>query len=81
MAGPRALPPTLHFAPELLLQAQGLSAQAALGVAMLVGPAQVAGRLLEFGFLRRAHPLLSSRFATAGHPIGVLLLARRRRQQ
>lgn len=59
----------------LLLQAQGLSAPAALGVAMLVGPAQVAGRLLEFGFLRRAHPLLSSRFATAGHPLGVLLLA------
>lgn len=59
----------------LLLQAQGLSASAALGVAMLVGPAQVAGRLLEFGLLRRAHPLLSSRFATAGHPIGVLLLA------
>lgn len=59
----------------LLLQAQGLSASTALGVAMLVGPAQVAGRLLEFGFLRRAHPLLSSRFATAGHPIGVLLLA------
>jgi MFS family permease len=59
----------------LLLQAQGLTASAALGVAMLVGPAQVAGRLLEFGFLRRAHPLLSSRFATAGHPIGVALLA------
>ncbi|MGI9215803.1 MAG: MFS transporter [Hydrogenophaga sp.] len=58
----------------LLLQAQGLSAPAALGVAMLVGPAQVAGRLLEFGLLRRAHPLLSSRFATAGHPIGVALL-------
>ncbi|MFC3682208.1 MFS transporter [Hydrogenophaga luteola] len=59
----------------LLLQAQGLSTSTALGVAMLVGPAQVAGRLLEFGFLRRAHPLLSSRFATAGHPLGVLLLA------
>lgn len=59
----------------LLLQAQGLSASTALGVAMLVGPAQVAGRLLEFGLLRRAHPLLSSRFATAGHPLGVLLLA------
>ena len=59
----------------LLLQAQGLSASAALGVAMLVGPAQVAGRLLEFGLLRRAHPLLSSRFATAGHPLGGLLLA------
>lgn len=59
----------------LLLQAQGLSASTALGAAMLVGPAQVAGRLLEFGLLRRAHPLLSSRFATAGHPLGVLLLA------
>jgi MFS family permease len=59
----------------LLLQAQGLSASTALGVAMLVGPAQVTGRLLEFGLLRRAHPLLSSRFATAGHPIGVALLA------
>lgn len=59
----------------LLLQAQGLSASTALAMAMLVGPAQVAGRLLEFGFLRRAHPLLSSRFATAGHPLGVLLLA------
>jgi MFS family permease len=57
-----------------LLQAQGLSTPMALAVAMLVGPAQVAGRLLEFGFLRRAHPLLSSRLATAGHPLGVLLL-------
>jgi MFS family permease len=59
----------------LLLQSQGLSLQTALGVSMLVGPAQVAGRLLEFGFLRRAHPLLSSRLATMGHPFGVLLLA------
>lgn len=58
----------------LLLQTQGLSAQAALGVAMLVGPAQVAGRLLEFSFLRLATPLLSSRLAAAGHPLGVLLL-------
>ena len=58
-----------------LLQAQGWSASAALGLAMLVGPAQVVGRLLEFGLLRRAHPLLSSRLATAGHPLGVLLLA------
>lgn len=57
-----------------LLQAQGLSTSASLGVAMLVGPAQVAGRLLEFSFLHRAHPLQSSRFATAGHPLGVLLL-------
>jgi len=55
-----------------LLQAQGLSAAAALGVAMLVGPAQVAGRLLEFGFLRHIHPLLSARLAAATHPLGVM---------
>lgn len=55
-----------------LLQAQGLSQAAALGVAMLVGPAQVAGRLLEFGFLRHVHPLLSARLAAATHPLGVM---------
>ncbi len=57
-----------------LLQAQGMSEAAALGVAMLVGPAQVAGRLLEFGFLQRLHPLLSARLAAAGHPLGVTAL-------
>jgi len=57
-----------------LLQAQGLSATAALGVAMLVGPAQVAGRLLEFGLLRQVHPLLSTRLAAAAHPLGVATL-------
>lgn len=58
----------------LLLQTQGLSAENALVVAMLVGPAQVMGRVLEFRLLRRAHPILSSRLATVGHPLGVLLL-------
>lgn len=58
-----------------LLEAQGLSSAAALGVAMLVGPAQVAGRLLEFGLLRRVHPLLSARLAAAAHPLGVATLA------
>ena len=57
-----------------LLRGMGLGTAAALGVAMLVGPAQVAGRLLEFGFLRRVHPLLSSRLAAAGHPLGVVAL-------
>ncbi len=58
-----------------LLQAQGLSTAAALGVAMLVGPAQVIGRLLEFGLLRRVHPLLSARLASSAHPLGVLAFA------
>lgn len=55
-----------------LLQNQGLSATAALGIAMLVGPAQVAGRLLEFGILRHVSPLLSARMAAAAHPLGVV---------
>jgi predicted MFS family arabinose efflux permease len=55
-----------------LLQAQGLSSSAALAVAMLVGPAQVAGRILEFVLLRKVPPLLSARLAAAAHPLGVL---------
>lgn len=58
-----------------LLQDYGLEAAAALGVAMLVGPAQVVGRLLEFGLLRHVHPLLSTRLAATAHPLGVLALA------
>jgi predicted MFS family arabinose efflux permease len=57
-----------------LLQAGGASLAAAVGVAALVGPAQVAGRLLEFGVLRRVHPLLSGRLAALMHPLGVLVL-------
>ncbi len=30
------------------------------------------GRLIEFAFLSRAHPLLSARLATLGHPLGAL---------
>jgi hypothetical protein len=53
-----------------LLQAGGVSLSAAVAVGALVGPAQVAGRLLEFGLLRRLHPLLSARLAALAHPIG-----------
>ena len=58
----------------VLLQAAGASLAVAVGVGALVGPAQVAGRLLEFGFLRHVHPLLSARLAALGHPIGVAIL-------
>ena len=57
-----------------LLQAHGLTLAAALALAALVGPAQVAARLLEFGFLRKVHPLVSAQLATAAHPAGALLL-------
>ena len=58
-----------------LLEALGASPTAAIAAAALVGPAQVAARLAEFGLLRRAAPLLSARLAASLHPIGAVLLA------
>ncbi|NZA26137.1 MFS transporter [Luteimonas sp. SJ-92] len=57
-----------------LLQEAGASATAAIAAAAMVGPAQVAGRLLEFGLLRHVHPLLSARLAASAHPLGALAL-------
>lgn len=57
-----------------LLQEAGATPTAAIAVASLVGPFQVAGRLLEFGVLRRFHPLLSARLAALAHPVGALAL-------
>ncbi len=57
-----------------VLQIAGAGLAAAVAVGALIGPAQVAGRLLEAGWLRRLHPLLSARAATLGHPLGVAVL-------
>ncbi len=57
-----------------LLQAAGASASGAIAAAALVGPAQVAARLVEFGLMRRAHPLASARIATVLHPVGAVAL-------
>lgn len=57
-----------------VLQAGGVTLENAVLVGALIGPAQVGARLLEFGFLRRLHPMLSARLAAALHPLGVLLL-------
>ncbi len=56
-----------------LLQAHGASMAVAIGLAALVGPAQVAGRLLEYGFLRNVSPLLSARLASLAHAFGAVL--------
>ncbi|RRV65834.1 MFS transporter [Stutzerimonas stutzeri] len=53
-----------------LLQESGLSPAAAIGIAALVGPAQVGARCLEFVLLQRFHPLISARLAAIAHPIG-----------
>lgn len=55
-----------------LLQIAGLSPAGAIAAAALVGPAQVAARLLEFSLLQRFHPLLSAKLAVIAHPIGAL---------
>jgi MFS family permease len=58
-----------------LLQAMGSAPAAAVAAASLVGPAQVAARLIEFSLLRRMSPMISARLATGLHPIGATLLA------
>ena len=59
--------------PQLLI-ASGATVAAAVAAGALIGPAQVAARLLEFGLLRRLHPLLSARLATLLHPVGAAVL-------
>jgi MFS family permease len=60
--------------PELLERA-GATHFAAIAAASLVGPAQVAARLVEFVVLRRIHPLVSARIAASLHPLGAAVLA------
>jgi len=57
-----------------LLEATGASAVAAIAAASLVGPAQVGARMVEFGFLRGFHPLVSARIAALLHPMGAAAL-------
>lgn len=58
-----------------LLGAVGAAPAAVVLMGALLGPAQVAGRLLEFGALRHVHPLHSARLAALLHPLGAALLA------
>jgi predicted MFS family arabinose efflux permease len=57
-----------------LLEAAGATTAGAVAAASLVGPGQVAARMVEAGFLSRYHPLLSARLATVCHPIGAAVL-------
>ena len=56
-----------------LLQANGVGLASAIAFASLVGPAQVAGRLLEYGLLRNVSPLVSARIASTAHAAGALV--------
>jgi predicted MFS family arabinose efflux permease len=61
-----------HF--PRIVEATGASPAQAIAAGMLIGPAQVAARLLEAGPLARFHPLVSARLATLTHPIGAAVI-------
>jgi MFS family permease len=57
-----------------LLQMQGVALGLAFTLGALVGPSQTLGRLFEFFFMRRWHPLISARLAALCHPVASVLL-------
>jgi MFS family permease len=57
-----------------LLEAMGSSPAAAIAAGMLIGPAQVVARVLEFWLARHTTPLASARAALALHPVGAVTL-------
>ena len=57
-----------------IIVASGASLPQAVFAASLMGPAQVAARIVEAGLLSRYHPLFSARLASACHPISAVLL-------
>jgi MFS family permease len=62
----------MHF-PRLMEIAGATPAQAVFA-AMMIGPAQVVARIIEAAYLSRYHPLVSTRLACMGHPLGAALL-------
>src|SRR5262245_68899 len=63
---------SVHLIP--LLRERGLSGAAAVSLAALVGPMQVAGRLVEYALGRRVPVLRSGLVALVLLPVGMLLL-------
>jgi MFS family permease len=57
-----------------ILEAAGATTVQAVAAGALIGPAQVAARIFEAGFLSRYHPLLSTRLACLTHPIGAAIV-------
>lgn len=57
-----------------LLEDIGVPLAIAFTIGALVGPAQIIGRILDFTFLGRMHPLIGTRIAALAHPIGAIAL-------
>ena len=57
-----------------IMEAAGATTAQAVFAGALIGPAQVAARIFEAGFLSRFHPLVSTKLACLTHPIGAAIL-------
>jgi len=57
-----------------LLQSAGTSVAVAIAAGALMGPAQVAARVVEFTMMRKMNPLFSARIAAGAHPVAVAVL-------
>jgi MFS family permease len=62
-----------HF--PRILEAAGATPVQAIAAGALIGPAQVAARIVEAGLLSRYHPLVSTKLACLTHPIGAIIVA------
>jgi MFS family permease len=62
-----------HF--PRILEAAGATSLQAVAAGALIGPAQVAARIVEASLLSRYHPLVSTRLACLMHPIGAIIVA------
>ena len=57
-----------------IVEAFGATPAQAVFAGMMIGPAQVAARVLEASMLSRFHPLVSTRLACITHPIGACVI-------
>lgn len=58
-----------------IVEALGATRAEAVFAGAMIGPAQVAARILEASLLSRYHPLISTRLACITHPLGAGLIA------
>jgi hypothetical protein len=57
-----------------IVEAFGATPAQAVFAGMMIGPAQVAARVMEASLLGRFHPLVSTRLACITHPIGAAVI-------
>ena len=64
-----------------IVETFGATPAQAIFAGMMIGPAQVAARVMEASLLSRFHPLFSTRLACITHPIGACVIGDLRRRR